>query len=581
MVVHTKRNVIDLNVNIDNELDLATTSSVVKIYTNNPDTYINKDVTDGKITLTADDIDFLNTGQINFEDENGNITATKYNINNELNTCCDVNAANISKLRAKVIGAADVNGYKSTVDYFLLGDNDVEIDFEKDFAVLMKDNTIRVYKDIDWSEKDYWVSQWAFPELYGTLDSQSKFKQILSIGDISGATEGFGFYAAPDIRSKFVPVKDKIMIKNTQSLSFCQFDDYSMFDYSLLVNPWSTFCGSRISSKTTFDFPNLTEANLIFYSAIFEQSEASHSGDSNTAWDTLFRGWFVNWEKEFVINAPVLTTSGGLFQNAVLPGLRFFDFSFPELTKATSMFRGAIFTDNPALEISLPKVTNVDEMFAAVSFNDGLLYGSGLNLPEVTSAKYMFTYIANLTLFRSLSLPKLEYAKGMFKGCRSLRQIDLCTFGPLSMDGGIDMFANCLNLETIKFNLTATTKAEMFNVYLPNLRTLEITGLKCNINLAKQVNISVNDVKFLFDNAQTVTNKTVTLPKCIEEYITDEIKTTANQKGWTISYSNVSNTDTQNKLVRQYELDQLKAYVESAILNLNETVAAQEGDTVE
>lgn len=108
MSAYTKRNVQDLILDQDNELDLGTLSSVVKIFTNCPDTYIEKEVSGGKVTLTADDVDFLNTGQINFTDEYGT-TATVYYINNKLNTCTDVNAANISKLYAKMAGGSSPN----------------------------------------------------------------------------------------------------------------------------------------------------------------------------------------------------------------------------------------------------------------------------------------------------------------------------------------------------------------------------------------------------------------------------------------------------------------------------------------
>lgn len=109
MAVYTKRKVVDLIINQDNELDLGTLSPVVKIFTNCPDTYVEKEVTGGKITLTAEDIDFLNTGQINFADDYG-ITTTDYYINNSLNNCTDINAANISKLYAKVSGGGSSEG---------------------------------------------------------------------------------------------------------------------------------------------------------------------------------------------------------------------------------------------------------------------------------------------------------------------------------------------------------------------------------------------------------------------------------------------------------------------------------------
>ena len=106
MSSYTKRKVTDLILNQENELTLGTLSPVVKIFTNCPETYVEKVVTGGKVILTADDIDFLYTGQINFSDEFG-ITATDYYINNELSNCSDINAANISKLYAKMFGSAE------------------------------------------------------------------------------------------------------------------------------------------------------------------------------------------------------------------------------------------------------------------------------------------------------------------------------------------------------------------------------------------------------------------------------------------------------------------------------------------
>lgn len=102
MSVFTKRKVTDLIIGQDNVLDLNTLSAEVKIYTNCVETYVLKSVSEGKVTLTADDIDYLNNGLISFTD--GKFTSsTDYYIPNELNGCTDINAANISKLREKLI----------------------------------------------------------------------------------------------------------------------------------------------------------------------------------------------------------------------------------------------------------------------------------------------------------------------------------------------------------------------------------------------------------------------------------------------------------------------------------------------
>ena len=101
MSVFTKRKVNDLIIGEDNILEINTGSDSVKVYSTCIDTFVIKEVEDNTITLTAEDIDFLNTGQISFVDDKG-ITTTDYYINNELNSCSDINAANLSNLYAKI-----------------------------------------------------------------------------------------------------------------------------------------------------------------------------------------------------------------------------------------------------------------------------------------------------------------------------------------------------------------------------------------------------------------------------------------------------------------------------------------------
>lgn len=102
MAVYTKRKVIDLDATKDNEIKIGTVATKVKVFTDNPELYVNKDVVSGKITLTSEDIVFLNFGHVRFEDEYG-VTSTDYYIPEVMNTECDINALNISRLNEKVM----------------------------------------------------------------------------------------------------------------------------------------------------------------------------------------------------------------------------------------------------------------------------------------------------------------------------------------------------------------------------------------------------------------------------------------------------------------------------------------------
>ena len=102
MAVYTKRKVIDLDATKDNEIKIGTVATKVKVFTDNPELYVNKDVVSGKITLTSEDIVLLNFGHVRFEDEYG-VTSTDYYIPEVMNTECDINALNISRLNEKVM----------------------------------------------------------------------------------------------------------------------------------------------------------------------------------------------------------------------------------------------------------------------------------------------------------------------------------------------------------------------------------------------------------------------------------------------------------------------------------------------
>ena len=101
MAVYTKRKVTNLDNTKDNEIKIGTVSTKVKVFTDNPELYVYKDVVAGKITLTSDDIMFLNFGQVRYEDEYG-VTCTDAYIPEIMNSKCDINALNISRLNEKV-----------------------------------------------------------------------------------------------------------------------------------------------------------------------------------------------------------------------------------------------------------------------------------------------------------------------------------------------------------------------------------------------------------------------------------------------------------------------------------------------
>lgn len=133
-------------------------------------------------------------------------------------------------------------------------------------------------------------------------------------------------------------------------------------------------------------------------------------------------------------------------------------------------------------------------------------------LPALTSATWLFSNCQSLTSATIGSAPKLEIAQGLFNNCTSLQSVTLDLSGGLITNASY-LFGSCdkLRIVTGDIDLSSATNVNSAFSGCASLEEVRINGLKVDLDLSACANLSVESVKYLVDNLQQVTGKSITL----------------------------------------------------------------------
>ena len=141
-----------------------------------------------------------------------------------------------------------------------------------------------------------------------------------------------------------------------------------------------------------------------------------------------------------------------------------------------------------------------------------LTIGNALNAIRITGIVSLCPLLEEFTASFGDKLKEVGYA---FQECSSLRRINgILNFGMASHYG--DTFKGCTSLEEVR-----------------------IKGLKANLNLSACQSLSMDSIRYLVENAQTVKNQSIDLSRKLLEAHEEELGTlgdTASEKGWTLNY---------------------------------------------
>ena len=137
------------------------------------------------------------------------------------------------------------------------------------------------------------------------------------------------------------------------------------------------------------------------------------------------------------------------------------------------------------------------------------------NTPNATSINSIVDQCPLLEEFTASFGDKLNNIRYAFQGCRSLRHIN----GTLDFGGTTDyrsVFDGCTSLEEVR-----------------------IKGLKASLDLSACANLSMESIRYLVENAQTVTSQSIYLSRNLLETHEEELGDlgdTASDKGWAFNY---------------------------------------------
>lgn len=164
--------------------------------------------------------------------------------------------------------------------------------------------------------------------------------------------------------------------------------------------------------------------------------------------------------------------------SATLPDL-------PAVAVATGAFYGC--TSLETLTIgAMPRCTTLASLVTTCASLKTMTIGECPNVTDISQIAYQCSSLTEVTIGTGDALTKVDNA---FNGCARLRRINgTLDFTKLATTGNI--FFGCDSLEEVR-----------------------IKGLKTDLSLQQSTNISTESVKYLVDNLQQVTGKSITLPR--------------------------------------------------------------------
>lgn len=224
------------------------------------------------------------------------------------------------------------------------------------------------------------------------------------------------------------------------------------------------------------------------------------------------------------------------------------------------------FANNPYLT-KLPEVRGIENAANVSSLANGCSALTDVSLPDIPmaqSATSAFSGCLALATATIGSIPKATDISGIFQGCQSLmtatigrapkattsrlmfNNCGLLKSVSLDLSGGEIMnteymFNGCSRLTSITgvIDLTRSQATGQMFTSCSSLEEVRIKGLKVDLDLSACANLSTESVKYLVENLQQVTGKSVTLPRAWQTAHPTEAREysqKASTKGFTLNF---------------------------------------------
>ena len=221
------------------------------------------------------------------------------------------------------------------------------------------------------------------------------------------------------------------------------------------------------------------------------------------------------------------------------------DSEFPEMKVKDGLLKADLkylFARNPNLK-ALPRIDGLEtasDLFRYAWVCPSLADASLPDLNEATTVEGMFESCSSLTSATIGAMPKATNVSGVFFGCSALKSVTLDFSGGEITDASY-LFGGCAKLLTVTGTLDCSSTTQVGDTFsgCTSLEEVRIKGLKASLDLSACVNLSMESIRYLVENAQTVTGKSINLSRTLldaNEEALGDIGETASDKGWTINY---------------------------------------------
>lgn len=190
--------------------------------------------------------------------------------------------------------------------------------------------------------------------------------------------------------------------------------------------------------------------------------------------------------------------------------------------------------------VSLPDLASAQSVSSAFSACSALEMATIGSIPKATDVSSIFPGCQSLTTATIGGTPKVTTARLMFYGCYSLKSVSLDLSGG-DLTTTEHMFSGCSMLADVTgvIDLSrATVTGSMFGS-CSSLEGVRIKGLKVDLDLSACANLSTESVKYLVDNLQKVTGKSITLARAWQTAHTSEAREYSQKaaaKGFTLNF---------------------------------------------
>lgn len=184
----------------------------------------------------------------------------------------------------------------------------------------------------------------------------------------------------------------------------------------------------------------------------------------------------------------------------------------------------------------LPLCTSAESAFYGCSKLEQLSVG---NLPECTSLYNLARDCAQLKTAIVGNVPNCNNVQNIFANCFALEEV---TIGDLGAPTGGWLFFRCERLVRVNGIVNLSNITDSINTSFDNCKALQevrIKGLKTDLMIYWSTRLSLDSVRYLIANAQTVEGKTMTLSQQLFDDHRAEMEAIGRQataKGFTITY---------------------------------------------